>query len=175
MSLVSVRYKPKRAREKMKGFEKDARARGRHGCASSVGAERFTERILRQGSLPTNAKKVTVSVLYWYEKLSSQSDWNFWNDSEKNQKIFFCLFYYYYCWLPWSAHFKLIFNSFCFCVFDEGVIYTRNNSFNQRSNLNQRPCYLPLRANLILHHWVRPYLVESTTSRPICEVKQLQA
>ena len=23
--------------------------------------------------------------------------------------------------------------------------------------------------------WVRPYLVESTTSRPICEVKQLQA
>jgi hypothetical protein len=26
-----------------------------------------------------------------------------------------------------------------------------------------------------LPHWVRPYLVESTTSRPICEVKQLQA
>ena len=23
--------------------------------------------------------------------------------------------------------------------------------------------------------WVRPYLVENTTSRPICEVKQLQA
>ena len=26
-----------------------------------------------------------------------------------------------------------------------------------------------------LPNWVRPYLVESTTSRPICEVKQLQA
>ena len=26
-----------------------------------------------------------------------------------------------------------------------------------------------------IQRWVRPYLVESTTSRPICEVKQLQA
>ena len=29
--------------------------------------------------------------------------------------------------------------------------------------------------NLGTHHWVRPYLAESTISRPICEVKQPQA
>ena len=37
-----------------------------------------------QGSiLLTNAKKVTVSVLYWYGKLTSLQDYNFWTDPEK--------------------------------------------------------------------------------------------
>ena len=32
----------------------------------------------------TNAKKVTVSVLYWYEKLSSLLTKNFWKDPERD-------------------------------------------------------------------------------------------
>ena len=38
-----------------------------------------------------------------------------------------------------------------------------------------RPPRRPTKAPRVPGHWVRPYLVENTTSRPICEVKQLQA
>ena len=74
----------------------------------------------------TNAKKVTVSVLYWYEKLSSQFILtNFW---KRSFGIFFlCPF-------------------ICLCRRLIGFLF-----------------------------WVRPYLVENTISRPICEVKQPQA
>ena len=108
-----------------------------------------------QGTLSTNAKKVTVSVLYWYEKLSSHLDWNFWNDSEKNQKL---LFYFTF----FSASFGLG---------GLGVGKKGSETFQLWPPLwvTTMPIYRRL------HHWVRPYLVESTTSRPICEVKQLQA
>ena len=36
----------------------------------------------------TNAKKVTVSVLYWYEKLSSLLTKNFWKDLERGPSPF---------------------------------------------------------------------------------------
>ena len=52
-----------------------------------------THLLLPFGILLTNAKKVTVSVLYWYEKLSSL--WlKFLNWFRKKSKIFFCLFFW---------------------------------------------------------------------------------
>ena len=51
------------------------------------------------------------------------------------------------------------------------------NSKNDRFFGTRRTPVKSLRfvQNAIIYDWVRPYLVESTTSRPICEVKQLQA
>jgi len=64
------------------------------GCGLPARASKVGPSFWAPLKLSTNAKKVTVSVLYWYEKLSSLSyGWNFWNDSEKNQKLYFAYFY----------------------------------------------------------------------------------
>ncbi len=122
-------------------------------------------------SLSTNAKKVTVSVLYWYGKLSSHYWLKFLEWFWKESKIFFCLFYYFTSRGPHpTTHknkhkqhmliFKWFLSFFSFvCVFACCVSLSRH-------------AFVWFRA---AQRWVRPYLVESTTSRPICEVKQLQA
>ena len=77
----------------------------------------------------TNAKKVTDSVLYWYEKLSGPSD-QFLEEPKGSFSI--CL-----SWVDrWAV-----------------VPHCARTS----------------------RYRVRPYLVENTVSRPICEVKQPQA
>ena len=43
------------------------------GCGSAARARRMGPSLWPPSKLSTNAKKVTVSVLYWYEKLSSLS------------------------------------------------------------------------------------------------------
>ena len=116
--------------------------------------------------LSTNAKKVTVSVLYWYEKLSSHNDWNFWNDSEKNQKTSFHLFIFRYRGgLPELAR--------------QSHTCTHSNAPARHSTQWRMKMVtvdgVVLAKMYAAPYWVRPYLVESTTSRPICEVKQLQA
>ena len=101
-----------------------------------------THPLLPFGILLTNAKKVTVSVLYWYEKLSSL--WlKFLNWFRKKSKFFFVFF--------------------------------SGGPGRDPPTPTPRAPHRPLWPEGSGHHRVRPYLVENTTSRPICEVKQLQA
>ena len=58
----------------------------RSGCDRLAG---LTERAAHHWSLSTYAKKATVSVLYWYEKLSGHLTDNLWNRPRKGP-IFFC-------------------------------------------------------------------------------------
>jgi hypothetical protein len=84
--------------------------------------------------LSTYAKKVTVSVLYWYEKLSGLT-----NRKSLEQA-------------PKGANFFL-----------RADPTHRRRAPTPPTPLPHAPC------------WVRPYFGESTTSRPICEVKHQQA
>ena len=107
------------------------------------------------GVLLTNAKKVTVSVLYWYEKLSSLLTEIF-KLIPKGIKTF--LFFFHLFSRPWAGGGSpvLWWPEMC-------PGWTGQPTTDRVLAMPRRLC------------WVRPYLVESTTSRPICEVKQLQA
>ncbi len=100
----------------------------------------YPHRCSTLGGLLTNAKKVTVSVLYWYEKLSS----------------------------PRTEIFELILKR----INKINLFYLFNYP---RGGVMGTPPGQVTPTPHGLHPRVRPYLVESTTSRPICEVKQLQA
>ena len=105
------------------------------------------------GDLLTNAKKVTVSVLYWYEKLSSLLT-----------EIFKLIL-------------KRIKNLFCFFLPINPLGGSHRQGLPPRTQpattASHRPQTMLPKVPVLFR--VRPYLVESTTSRPICEVKQLQA
>ena len=187
--------------------------------------------------LSTYAKKATVSVLYWYEKLSGQMTDNLWKRPRKGP-IFFCPFRPWVCGArPWATVFppffcraqtaaKTRFHRFARVPASFGANkarFTHSASAptspigsrrdptvrcgptTQRTDAIQAPfftLFVPFfrappptvgRRSVVLagapyptpktptlghdfsRSWVRPHLAESTTSRPICEVKQPQA
>ncbi len=140
-------------------------------------------------TLLTYAKKVTVSVLYWYAR-----SFRFIRQSlgtAPRGADFFCPVF-----CPLLAAPECLGLRLCVRVCARGLSGCRDASCPLCGSLSFglvfaagrrcRSCRCPpspairlggptLRQSQLPQHRVRPYLVESTTSRPICEVKQPQA
>ena len=117
----------------------------------------------------TCAEKVTVSVLYWYEKLPIHFGFHFWkNPGAKAPGILFDLHSYSVaCLLNILAKFSL--------RSDQKTANLAQRSENHGFALSRHEL---LTQHFVTFHtllWVRPYYAECTTSRLICEVKQRQA